>query len=107
MSQKSDLGVDVHTARVILFKTSGKYYTEEDWRIPDKAIGPWDMGKSPDYRTIDGGPVLVETQEPWGFPHLIVTGRGCTHLNDCVANHTYRGSSFYCNHLDTCEEEHE
>jgi hypothetical protein len=57
-------------ATVILFKPSGKYYTEERWRIPDGAIGPFDMDQSPDFRRIAGGPVLVETQEPWGFPHL-------------------------------------
>ena len=59
-------------ARVILFKSSGKYYTEEYWEIPDGAIGPWDMEYSPKFHRIAGGPVLVPTQEPWGFPHLIV-----------------------------------
>lgn len=57
-------------ARVILFKLSGKYYTEEQWRIPEDAIGPYDMERSPDFRRIGNGAVLVETQEPWGFPHL-------------------------------------
>lgn len=57
-------------ATVILFKRSGKYYTEESWRVPDNAIGPYDMEYSLDFRRIDGGPVLVDTQEPWGFPHL-------------------------------------
>lgn len=57
-------------AIVILFKPSGKYYTEEEWRIPTGAIGPYSMKHSPDFRRIDGGAVLVETQEPWGFPHL-------------------------------------
>ncbi len=56
--------------RAILFKRSGKYYTEEDWRVADDAIGPWAVKDSPDFRRIDGGPVLVETQEPWGYPHL-------------------------------------
>lgn len=58
------------TASVILFKPSGKYYTEESWRIPDGAITPADMRRSPDFRRIDGGAVLVDTQEPWGYPHL-------------------------------------
>lgn len=58
--------------KVILFKSSGKYYTDEDWRIPDGAIGPWDMLHSPDFRRIDNGPVLVPEQEPWGYPHLLV-----------------------------------
>ena len=57
-------------ARATLFRASGKYYTEEDWRIPTKAIGPYDMERSPDFRRIDGGAVLIEAQEPWGFPHL-------------------------------------
>jgi hypothetical protein len=57
-------------ARVILFRASGKYYTEEEWEIPEKAIGPYDMEHSPDFRRIDHGAVLVDTQEPWGYPHL-------------------------------------
>lgn len=57
-------------ATVILFKPSGKYYTKEKWTVPDGAIGPYDMRHSPDFRRIDGGAVLVDTQEPWGFPHL-------------------------------------
>lgn len=57
-------------ATVILFKPSGKYYTEEEWEIPSKAIGPYDMERSTDFRRIAGGPVLIPTQEPWGFPHL-------------------------------------
>lgn len=60
------------TARVVLFKPSGKRYTEEDWAIPAGAIGPHDMRDSPDFRRIDGGPVLVESQDPWGYPFLIV-----------------------------------
>ena len=57
-------------ATVILFKPSGKYYTEEKWAIPDGAIGPFDMERSPDWRRIDGGAVLVDSQPPWGYPHL-------------------------------------
>jgi hypothetical protein len=60
-------------ATVILFKPSGKYYTEEEWKIPEGAIGPYDMDKSDDWHCIDGGAVLVESQEPWGFPHLFPT----------------------------------
>ncbi len=59
-------------ARVVLFKASGKYYTEEEWEIPERAIGPYDMRASKDYRTIQGGAVLVESQEPWGYPHLLM-----------------------------------
>lgn len=58
------------TARVTLYRRSGKYYTEEEWRIPEKAIGPYEMQRSPDFRRIDGGPVVVESQEPWGYPHI-------------------------------------
>lgn len=56
--------------KAILFKPSGKYYTEEAWTVPENAIGPWDMIKSPDFRRISGGHVLIPTQEPWGFPCL-------------------------------------
>jgi len=69
-------------AQVILFKESGKYYTEEEWEVPDSVpritppggrrsvIGPYDMEHSKDFRRIGGGAVLVLTQEPWGYPHL-------------------------------------
>ncbi len=57
-------------AAVTLFKPTGKYYTEESWRIPEGAVGPYDMKGSPDFRRISGGAVLVDTQEPWGYPHL-------------------------------------
>jgi len=60
-----------NTATVILFKPSGKYYTEEEWAIPEDARGPHDMVRSPDFRQISGGAVLVDTQEPWGYPCLI------------------------------------
>lgn len=72
-------------AKVILFKSNGNYYTEEEWEIPEEvpdysrmrgyytrmAIGPYDMVHSVDFRQIDNGPVLVVTQEPWGYPQLI------------------------------------
>lgn len=58
-------------AFVILFKESGKYYAQEVWRVPSDATGPQDMRRSPDFRRIGGGAVLVEAQELWGFPHLI------------------------------------
>lgn len=57
-------------ADVILFKPSGKYYTTDYWEIPEKALGPYDMERSPDFRRIGGGAVLIPSQEPWGFPHL-------------------------------------
>lgn len=69
-------------AKVILFKESGKYYTEEEWEIPTEdevlarfgnrgdSVIPYCMVYSLDAHTI-GGPVLVETQEPWGYPHLL------------------------------------
>lgn len=68
---KVQRNVKQRTAQVILFRESGKYYTEEWWVIPDGAIGPSDMEHSPDFRRIARGPVLVVTQEPWGFPHLL------------------------------------
>lgn len=72
-------------ATVILFKSSGKYYTEEEWTVPERVpdysperghytrevLIPSDMQHSPDFRRIDNGKVLVVTQEPWGYPHLI------------------------------------
>ena len=73
---ESDPG-KVRTATVILFKESGKYYTSESWRVPDKKFtGPYDMIDSPDFRRIGGGAVLVSSDEDWdgdenwGFPHL-------------------------------------
>lgn len=62
-------------ATVILFKPSGKYYTEEYWKVPDGANGPYDMIRSPDFRRIDGGAVLVDADE-WGFPHLFPSDVG-------------------------------
>jgi len=59
------------TATVILFKGTGKYYTEEEWEIPVNAIGPYDMKNSPNFHRITEGKILVITQEPWNFPHLI------------------------------------
>lgn len=70
--------------KVILFRRSGKYYTEEEWEVPAEvpdsseyrgdyvreALGPWDMIHSPDFHRIANGAVLVESQEPWGYPHL-------------------------------------
>ena len=56
-------------AVVILFKPGGKYYTEEAWEIPHGTIGPYDMDKSPDFRRIDGAPVLIDS-DVWGYPHL-------------------------------------
>lgn len=75
-------------AKVTLFKSSGKYYTDEEWEIPTEEtyepreeetesplrgdfVGPYCMRWSPDFHRIGQGKVLVHTQEPWGFPHLI------------------------------------
>jgi len=79
--------VTLPTAEVTLFKPSGKYYTTEHWLIPTDeeletkqasvdrnfrvySFQPACMKLSPDFRRISGGPVLVHTQEPWGFPQL-------------------------------------
>lgn len=71
------------SARVTLFRQSGKYYTEDKWEIPtvDEIINsggnrgdqfyPGCMRYSKDARKIDGGYALVDTQEPWGHPALI------------------------------------
>lgn len=59
-------------AKVILFKASGRNYAQEEWRIPEGAIDPEDMSRSPDFHQLIGGTVLVPEQEPWGYPHLIV-----------------------------------
>jgi len=70
---------------VSLFKPNGKWYSDEEWIIPEtvpdhsemrgdftrRVIGPYDMIHSPDFRRINGGPVLVEAQEPWGYPCLL------------------------------------
>lgn len=61
-------------ATVILFKPSGRYYTEEEWVVPADAISPYDMVRSPNFRRISGGAVLVSSQEPWGYPHLFPGG---------------------------------
>lgn len=58
-------------AKVSLFKRSGKWYTDEQWEIPEQCTVPAEMTKSPDFHRIDSGLVLVHTQEPWGFPHLL------------------------------------
>ena len=56
---------------VVLFRISGKYYTEEQWEVPEDAIGPWDMVNSTDFRRISGGHVLIPDQEPWGYPCIL------------------------------------
>lgn len=70
-------------ARVTLFKKGGKYYTQTFWEVPTReevlerggnggdSIGPHCMQYSKDFRRVGGdGAVLVEEQEPWGYPHL-------------------------------------
>lgn len=64
-------------AHVSLFRPSGKWYTDEEWRIPKEVPGgrevqgPEDMVYSPDFRRIDHGSVLVVEQKPWGYPCLL------------------------------------
>ncbi len=83
----ADLGVTAQetfsrSAAVTLFKDSGKYYTQETWKVPVNAVVPSDMSMSPDFRRISGGAVLVDTDAPaeftnaenWGFPHLFPSG---------------------------------
>ncbi len=68
------------TVSVILFKESGKYYTSESWRAPenDGFLDPTDMLRSPDFRRIGNGKVLIESDareksgdRNWGFPHIL------------------------------------
>lgn len=75
----------IEKVTVQLFKPNGKWYCEDDWRIPTEvkdhsehrgdfvreAIGPFDMRQSPDFRQISGGPALIEAQEPWGYACLL------------------------------------
>lgn len=64
--------VEITHAKVILFKESGKYYTEERWEIPEKENwGPHCMQWSPGFHRIGNGKVYVKSQEPWGFPVLL------------------------------------
>jgi hypothetical protein len=77
-------------AHVLLFKPSGKFYTEEDWRIPaDRPRLPSDMLHSPDFRRIAGGPVLVEG-EPWGYPHLFPADVTLPTWQEALAEHIAR-----------------
>lgn len=77
-SENATQEASARTASVTLFRKSGKYYTIEAWRVPAGAIGPEDMRRSPDFRRIDGGLVLVDADaanefpdaKNWGFPHL-------------------------------------
>lgn len=62
----------VKLATVLLFLPTGRFVGEESWSVPDGASGPWSMEQSVDFHRMSGGPVLVETQEPWGFPHLSI-----------------------------------
>lgn len=64
-------------ATVVLFKDSGKYYTTDSWRVPEGAVGPYDMRYSPDFRQIGNGMVLVPSDaefdgdQNWGYPFLL------------------------------------
>lgn len=61
----------VPRAKAILFRATGEYHAEEMWRIPGRAVSPRDMERSPDFHRVYDGAVLIEAQEPWGYPHLI------------------------------------
>ena len=71
-AQNNPGGVPTH-ATVTLLDEDGSYHTEEQWRIPEKAITPFDMLRSPDFdeNRLKNRLVLVESQYPWGFPGLI------------------------------------
>ena len=59
------------TARVVRIKDSGKYYTEEEWHIPENAHFPRSMADSPDARLDDGSIYVVPAQYPWGYEEVI------------------------------------
>lgn len=89
-------------AKVLLFKDSGKYCMEKEWEIPtaeeleeiqanmpkEYRVGdysPQCMIFSKDFNRVNGtGPVLVEEQEPWGFPCLLIYSEGeITYKSQC------------------------
>lgn len=83
-------GPEPTRVKVELYRTSGKYYTEEEWRIPDGAIGPHDMRNSLDFRRIDpAGVVVIPAQEPWGYPFVIMPGHDA--LPDATERARQRG----------------
>lgn len=49
-------------AAVTLFDSQGNGYARETWLIPVGAMTAQDMPHSPDFRQIDGGPVLIQAQ---------------------------------------------
>lgn len=71
-AQNNPRGVPTH-ATVILLKEDGSYDGEEQWRIPEKTITPFDMLRSPDFNhnRLKNRPLMVESQYPWGVPGLI------------------------------------
>lgn len=61
------------SVKVVLFKENGKYYTEEEWEVPEDHefwMYPSCMKDSPDFRRIGNGPVLI-IDEKWGYPHIL------------------------------------
>lgn len=59
------------TARVVRIKGSEKYYTEEQWRIPENAYYPRSMAESPDAHLDDRGIYIIPAQYPWGYEEII------------------------------------
>lgn len=86
MSKTPEAPTAQRTATVTTFKESGKYNTTHAWRVPEDAIGPWDMRRSPDFNLPAGWTALVDAdaspQFPgavnWGFPHLLRAGGTAT-----------------------------
>lgn len=74
----------IATVKVTLFSPGGYWGSEEEWRIPERVpqdtegelwrnpIGPLDVVYSPDFHTIDGGPILVHSQKLGKYPYLIM-----------------------------------
>lgn len=80
----ADLGAaaqeaSTRTASVTLFKPSGKYSAQYEWRVPVGGFLPEHMELSPDFTCMDGGTVLVDADAAselpgarnWGYPTLI------------------------------------
>ena len=62
-----------NTIEVLLFKESGKYYTTDQWRLPE-GFTPGEsavvMRNSPDYRNLYG-PVLIPESDVFTVPHIL------------------------------------
>lgn len=64
--------------RVEMFKQSGKWYTGGEVELPENIKFPWDSGirEVCEKALLASGNsdfnILVNTPNPWGFPHLFM-----------------------------------